>query len=58
MVLPLDLREQLLDIVQAPACSQAEFAGAGVIRTTLCGSLNRLQTGAKGLIYHPPERRV
>lgn len=58
MVLPLDLREQFLEIVQVHACSQSQFVGAGAIRRTLCGILNRLQTSAKRLIYNPPEGRV
>ena len=58
MVLPLDLREQFLDIVQIPAAAQSQFAGACVIGTAPGGLFNRLQTSAKRLIDHEPEGRV
>jgi hypothetical protein len=53
VVLPLNLRDQFLNIVQAPARSQRQFVGSGAIRAGSCRFLNRFQTGTKRLIHHP-----
>ena len=55
MRLPLDLRDQLLDIVQTPARLQPQLAGVSMIRSGSRRFLCRLQTGAKRLIYNLPE---
>jgi len=56
VLLPLYLRDQLLDVVQAPACFQSQFVRLGMIGMRPCRFLNCLQTGAQRLIYNAPER--
>ena len=58
MVLPLDLRQQFLDIVQTPAGFQSEFAGSGLIGSGCRGFRDGLKTGAKRLIDYLPEGRA
>ena len=55
MVLPLDLRQQFLDIVQTSAGFQPKFVGSGLIRPGFRGLLNALKTGANRLIHDPAE---
>ena len=58
MILAFDVRQQLLDIVQTPACSQTELAGFGTVRAAFRRSFNGLQAGAKRFVDHLPERRA
>lgn len=55
MPLPLNLRDQLLDVVETPACLQSQFAGVSMIRSGSRRFFYRLQTGAKRFIHNPPE---
>jgi hypothetical protein len=55
MVLPLDLRQQFLDIVQASAGFQSQFVGSGSIGSGSRGFRNGLKTGANRLIDYLPE---
>lgn len=55
MVLPLDLRQQFLDIVQTPADFQPQFVGSGLIEPGFRGFLNDLKTGANRLVDDLPE---
>lgn len=55
MLLPFNLRDQLLDVVQTPARLQSQFARMGMIRPGSRRLLNRLQSGAKGFIHNPTE---
>jgi len=56
MALPLDLRQQFVDIVQIPAGFQSHFVGSGLIGSGPRGLLNGLKTGANRLIDYPTER--
>jgi hypothetical protein len=58
VVLPLNLRDQFLNIVQAPACSQPQFVRSGAIRAGSRRFINRHQTGAKRLVHHPSKGNV
>ena len=58
MVLPLDLRQKLMDVVQIPSGLQPQFMGAGLIESSLRGFLDGMKTGSNRLIDHPPERSV
>ncbi len=58
MVLPLDLCQEFLDIVQTSAGFQSHFAGLGLIGVDSLRFFNNLETGTKCLIDHPPEGSV
>ena len=58
MVLPFDLRQQGLNMVQIPPRAQPQFMGLGAVGSASRWFLNCLQTRAKCLIDHPPERRA
>jgi hypothetical protein len=57
VILPLNLREKFLDIVQALPSSQPQPVGPRAIGAELRRFLDRMQTGAKRLVDHAPERR-
>ncbi len=58
MILPLDLSQEFLDVVQIHSGFQPHLVGSSVIRPTSWGSLNRLQSEAQRFIYHAAEGRI
>jgi hypothetical protein len=58
MILPFNLRDEFLYVVQTPACFQAQFVGSGAIGPGLGRFLDGMQTGAKRLVHHQSEWRV
>lgn len=58
MILPVGLRDQLLDIIQISAGFQSEFTGARAIRTSLCRLLQCWQPRAKCLVHNSSEGSV
>jgi len=53
MILPLDLRQERLDVVQIPPGFQSHFMGTRAIGLGLRRHLNRLQSGTQRFIHHP-----
>ena len=58
MLLPLNLRDQLLDVVKTPSLLQSKFARTGMVGSGASRFLHHLQAGAERLIHHASERTV
>ena len=56
MILPLDLGNEFVDVVQTPSGSEAQVSGLGAIGFGSGRLFNSLKAGAESLIYHPPKR--
>ena len=55
MILPLDLRQQFLDIVEIPAGFESQLMRLGMIRSLFRRLLNAVKPGTQSLIDYPPE---
>jgi len=58
VILPLDLRQEHLDVVQIPSCFQPHLVGAGAIGPNARRILNRLQSGTQRLINHTAKGHI
>ena len=58
MILPLDLRQERLDVVQIPPGFQPHLARAGAIGSGSRSILNGLQPGTQRFIHHVAKRRT
>jgi len=55
MILPFNLRQQVLDAVQIPARSQSHSMGLGMVGAAPCRLFHGLQAGSKRLVDHASE---